>query len=70
MLNVELVWRLLDMFAKRDHEAVFAFYDPDIAKPRTSVTRSLASHISRGSTAARQARFEPGIVAVAERRRL
>ena len=28
--NVELVRRLLDMFAKRDHEAVFAFYDPDI----------------------------------------
>jgi ketosteroid isomerase-like protein len=28
--NVELVRRLLDMFAKRDHEAVFEFYDPDI----------------------------------------
>ena len=28
--NVELVRRLLDMFANRDHEAVFAFYDPDI----------------------------------------
>jgi ketosteroid isomerase-like protein len=28
--NVELVRRLLDMFARRDHEAVFAFYDPDI----------------------------------------
>jgi ketosteroid isomerase-like protein len=28
--NVELVRRLLEMFAKRDHEAVFAFYDPDI----------------------------------------
>ena len=25
-----MVRRLLDMFAKRDHEAVFAFYDPDI----------------------------------------
>jgi ketosteroid isomerase-like protein len=28
--NVELVRRLLDMFARREHEAVFAFYDPDI----------------------------------------
>ena len=28
--NVELVRRLLDMFAKRDHEGVFEFYDPDI----------------------------------------
>jgi ketosteroid isomerase-like protein len=28
--NVELVRRLLDMFVRRDHEAVFAFYDPDI----------------------------------------
>jgi ketosteroid isomerase-like protein len=28
--NVDLVGRLLDMFARRDHEAVFAFYDPDI----------------------------------------
>ena len=28
--NVELVRRLLEMFAQRDHEAVFAFYDPDI----------------------------------------
>ena len=28
--NVELVQRLLEMFAKRDHEGVFAFYDPDI----------------------------------------
>jgi ketosteroid isomerase-like protein len=28
--NVELVRRLLEMFARRDHEAVFAFYDPDI----------------------------------------
>jgi ketosteroid isomerase-like protein len=28
--NVELVRRLLEMFANRDHEAVFAFYDPDI----------------------------------------
>ena len=28
--NVEIVRRLLDMFAKRDHEAVFAFYDPEI----------------------------------------
>jgi ketosteroid isomerase-like protein len=28
--NVELVRRLLEMFANRDHEAVFAFYDPEI----------------------------------------
>ena len=28
--NVELVQRLLEMFRKRDHEGVFAFYDPDI----------------------------------------
>ena len=28
--NVELVRTLLDMFARRDHEAVFEFYDPDI----------------------------------------
>jgi ketosteroid isomerase-like protein len=28
--SVELVKRLLEMFASRDHEAVFAFYDPDI----------------------------------------
>jgi ketosteroid isomerase-like protein len=28
--NVDLVRRLLDMFARREHEAVFAFYDPEI----------------------------------------
>jgi ketosteroid isomerase-like protein len=28
--NVELVKRLLEMFARREHEAVFEFYDPDI----------------------------------------
>jgi ketosteroid isomerase-like protein len=28
--NVELVRRLLEMFGNREHEAVFAFYDPDI----------------------------------------
>jgi ketosteroid isomerase-like protein len=28
--NVELVKRLLQMFATREHEAVFAFYDTDI----------------------------------------
>ena len=28
--NVELVRRLLDMFAKREHEAVFEFYARDI----------------------------------------
>lgn len=35
--NVELVRRLLDMFAKRDHEAVFAFYDPDIEWDTTNI---------------------------------
>jgi ketosteroid isomerase-like protein len=28
--NVDLVRRLLDMFARRDHEGVFELYDPDI----------------------------------------
>ena len=28
--SVELVKRLLQMFARREHEAVFAFYDTDI----------------------------------------
>jgi ketosteroid isomerase-like protein len=28
--NVDLVRRLLEMFANREHEAVFAFYAPDI----------------------------------------
>jgi ketosteroid isomerase-like protein len=28
--NVDLVRRLLEMFARREHEAVFAFYDPEI----------------------------------------
>ncbi len=28
--SVDLVRRLLEMFAKREHEAVFAFYAPDI----------------------------------------
>ena len=28
--NVELVKRLLQMFARREHEAVFTFYDTDI----------------------------------------
>ena len=28
--NVELVRHLLEMFANRDHEAVFEFYDPEI----------------------------------------
>ncbi len=41
--NVEIVRRLLDMFAKRDHEAVFAFYDPDIEWDATNVgARGLA----------------------------
>jgi ketosteroid isomerase-like protein len=40
--NVELVRRLLDMFAKRDHEAVFAFYDPDIEWDAESIGGVLA----------------------------
>jgi ketosteroid isomerase-like protein len=28
--NVEIVRTVLDMFTRRDHEAVFEFYDPDI----------------------------------------
>jgi ketosteroid isomerase-like protein len=39
--NVELVRRLLDMFAKRDHEAVFAFYDPEIEWDATAGSGSL-----------------------------
>jgi ketosteroid isomerase-like protein len=35
--NVELVRRLLDIFAKRDHEAVFAFYDPEIEWDTTNL---------------------------------
>jgi ketosteroid isomerase-like protein len=35
--NVELVRRLLDMFAKRDHEAVFAYYDPEIEWDATNL---------------------------------
>ena len=35
--NVELVRRLLDMFARRDHEAVFAFYAPDIEWDATNI---------------------------------
>jgi ketosteroid isomerase-like protein len=36
--NVELVRRLLDMFARRDHEGVFEFYDPDIEWDATNPT--------------------------------
>jgi ketosteroid isomerase-like protein len=35
--NVELVRRLLEMFARREHEAVFAFYDPDIEWDATNI---------------------------------
>ena len=35
--NVELVRKLLDMFARRDHEAVFAFYAPDIEWDATNI---------------------------------
>ena len=38
--NVELVRRLLDMFAKRDHEAVFAFYDPEIEWDAAGITNT------------------------------
>jgi ketosteroid isomerase-like protein len=30
--NAELVRRLLDMFARRAHEGLFEFYDPDIER--------------------------------------
>lgn len=36
--NVELVRRLLEMFARREHEAVFAFYDPDIEWDATNIS--------------------------------
>jgi len=36
--NVELVRRLLDMFASRDHEEVFAFYAPDIEWDATRIS--------------------------------
>jgi ketosteroid isomerase-like protein len=35
--NVELVRRLLEMFARREHEAVFAYYDPDIEWDATNI---------------------------------
>lgn len=35
--NVELVRRLLEMFAKREHEAVFAYYDSDIEWDATNI---------------------------------
>jgi ketosteroid isomerase-like protein len=35
--NVELVKRLLEMFARREHEAVFAFYDTDIEWDATNL---------------------------------
>jgi ketosteroid isomerase-like protein len=36
--NVELVRNLLDMFARREHEAVFAFYAPDIEWDATNIS--------------------------------
>ena len=65
--NVELVRRLLDMFARRDHEAVFEFYDPDIEWDATAGSRLrrrqrtpewAVSLVSRGSTVATRV-FEP-----------
>jgi ketosteroid isomerase-like protein len=35
--NVELVRRLLEMFARREHEAVFAFYDTEIEWDTTNL---------------------------------
>lgn len=35
--SVELVKRLLEMFARREHEAVFAFYDTNIEWDATSM---------------------------------
>ena len=39
--NVDLVRRLLDMFARRDHEGVFEFYDPEIEWDATTARESI-----------------------------
>ena len=41
--SVELVKRLLQMFARREHEAVFAFYDPNIEWDATNMGGESAS---------------------------
>jgi ketosteroid isomerase-like protein len=44
--NVELVRRLLEMFAKREHEAVFAYYDEDIEWDVTNLPGRAASGLA------------------------
>ena len=46
--NVDLVRQLLDMFARRDHEAVFAFYAPDIEWDATSISGGVGVDDLRG----------------------
>jgi ketosteroid isomerase-like protein len=46
--NVDLVRRLLEMFTKREHEAVFAFYAPDIEWDATA-WESIAA-VNKGSS--------------------
>jgi len=43
--NVELVKRLLEMFARREHEAVFEFYDPDIEWDASNLGMDSASGV-------------------------
>ena len=43
--SVELVKRLLEMFDAREHEAVFAFYDPNIEWDATSMGGDSANPI-------------------------
>ncbi len=46
--NVDLVRRLLDMFARRDHEGVFEFYDPDIEWDATAWESTAATPADAG----------------------
>ena len=51
--NVDLVRRLLDMFARRDHEGVFEFYDPEIEWDATTARESIPdlADVYRGNEA-------------------
>ena len=44
--NVDLVRRLLEMFARREHEAVFEFYDADIEWDATNPGEGATSGLS------------------------
>src|SRR4029453_6643255 len=44
--NVDLVARLLEMFARREHEAVFEFYDPDIEWDATNLGEGTISGLA------------------------